>query len=358
MSSKGLRKRFDDTTRGERVLNRKSATIKDVADRAKVSISTVSHVINKTRNVETARRERVLLAIEELGYRPNQLARGLRGAGSKTIGLIISDISEDFFAELTKTIESAANESGFLVILCDSEEDPDKEARYLQILSERGVDGIILAPVDSRRPAVIPRSGKLPVVLVDRRYAGSSLDFVGIENVAATRTAVRHLVSLGHERLGFIGHESSISTMGERAEGFASALAEFAPKGQGWTLAIDSRGGSQAGKLKRWFQGHSELDAVLCGNANICFDTLETVEKLGLRVPEDLALVSFDDPRCFRFLRTPITAIRQPVRKMGTTALELLLAKTEGRGSASPAELLLPAKLIVRESCGASRQGG
>lgn len=335
------------------VAAKKSATMQDVAKLAKVSISTVSHVLNDTRHVETATRKRILAAIKELSYRPNQLARGLRGAGSKTIGLIISDIREEFFAALTKTIESAANDRGYMVMLCDSEESADKESSYLSLLADRGVDGVIISPVDSSRVPRLPPGRDIPVVQVDRRCARSGLDYVGIDNARCAALAVEHFASAGHKRLGFVGHERSITTMAERAEGFAKAMRELGdPKG-GASLVLGSRSDDAKPRIKRWIKANPGMDGIVCGNANICYALLEALEGLGLAVPEDMGILSFDDPKCFAFMRSPITAIRQPTERLGLEALEFLLARISDGSKGRPAELLLPGKLVVRESSGA-----
>ena len=270
--------RYVEAGGGPEVAGKKSVTIQDVAKRAKVSTSTVSHVLNNTRYVEAEKRERILAAIEALDYRPNMLARGLRGAGSKTIGLIISDIREEFFAELTKTIESGANERGYMVMLCDSEESPDKELRYLEILASRGVDGIILCAVDGSGPPRLPRGWKLPIVLVDRRCAGADMDFVGIDNSASAAEAVAHFASIGRRSLGFIGHERSIATMAERADGFALATAEHCGARSRKLLSIESRGEDSVARIKRWIKASPGLDGILCGNANICFEAIEALD--------------------------------------------------------------------------------
>jgi DNA-binding LacI/PurR family transcriptional regulator len=330
---------------------KRNATIQDVAKRAKVSISTVSHVLNNTRKVESATREKIVAAIEELSYRPNQLARGLRGAGSKTIGLIISDIREEFFAELTKTIESAANDRGYMVMLCDSEESVEKESLYVELLAERGVDGIILSPVDSSVPPRPPRGRALPIVQVDRRCRGSDRDFIGIDNAALAASAVRHFASIGRKKLGFIGHESSIATMAERAKGFAQAMRELGDSEGGEILILQSRGADAKENVARWVAASPGLEGLVCGNANICYAALEALESLGMEVPMGMGIVSFDDPACFAFMRSPITAVRQPTERMGLAALDALLQRSGGDDSAVK-ELLLPAELIIRDSCG------
>jgi DNA-binding LacI/PurR family transcriptional regulator len=327
--------------------------MQDVARRAKVSISTVSHVLNNTRNVEASTRKRILAAINELSYRPNQLARGLRGAGSKTIGLIISDIREEFFSALTKTIESAANDRGYMVMLCDSEENPDKETSYLHLLAERGVDGVILSPVDSSRVPHLPTGRDLPIVQVDRRCENSGLDYVGIDNAHCTAIAVQHFVSLGRRKLGFVGHEMNIATMAERAEGFAQAMRDLGDPRGGPALVLRSKGSEEKARIKRWITANPGMNGIICGNANICYTLLEAIQGLGLEIPRDMGIISFDDPDCFAFMRSPITAIRQPTERLGLEALDLLLARTAVGSKGETTVLLLPGKLIVRESCGA-----
>lgn len=330
---------------------KKVTTIQDVAKRAKVSISTVSHVLNSTRHVEAGTKERILTAIKELDYRPNQLARGLRGAGSKTIGLIISDIREEFFAQLTKTIESAANDRGYMVMLCDSEESVEKERSYIDILSERGVDGIIIAPVDSRA-APSPRAKALPIVQVDRRCEGAAYDYIGIDNRECARQAVWHFASVGRKKLGFIGHEGSIATMSERAQGFSMAMRELGDSSGGRVLVLQSRIKDDMSRVAKWIKASAGLEGIVCGNANICYSVLEALGALKVEVPAGMGLVSFDDPACFAFIRSPITALRQPTESMGLAALEALLERASGGGGPKAKELLLPARLMVRESCG------
>jgi len=336
---------------------KRNATIHDVAERAKVSISTVSHVVNKTRHVEDRTRDRILSAIAELDYRPNLFARGLRGAKTATLGLIISDIREEFFSVLTKTIESAANERGYTVILCDSEEDVEKERLYLEILAGKGVDGIILAPVDSATPPKLPRGRKTPVVQVDRRCPAASLDFAGIDNRKCAATAVRHLHSAGLGHIGFIGHESSIWTMGERAEGFRQAMRELGNADGGRVLSLSSRSDNPKAIVRRWIAANLDLEALICGNANICFATLEALEEIGMAAPRDVAIVAFDDLDCFRFMRHRVTTIRQPTEKMGLAAFNMLIERIKGGGPQAPREMILPAKLMAREIAASASSG-
>jgi LacI family transcriptional regulator len=327
---------------------KKRATIRDVADRAEVSISTVSHVVNETRHVEEETRAKILSAISDLDYRPNQFARGLRGAKTATIGLIISDIREEFFSVLTKTIESAANEHGYTVILCDSEEDVAKERLYLEILAGKGVDGIIIAPVDSGHPPRLPAGHKPPIVQVDRRCPGSGLDYAGIDNRKYAAEAVRYLHSAGYGEIGFVGHEPGIWTMGERAEGFRSAMKELGHPTGGRVLVISSRGANPKAVVKRWMASNPGLEALICGNANICFTALAAAEENVGAAARKFGIVAFDDLECFHFLRDPVTTICQPTEKMGLAALEMLIGRIKSGGQQPPREVMLPARLVVR----------
>ncbi len=329
--------------------SKKKNTIRDVAAQAGVSISTVSHVVNDTRFVEEETRQRILASIKALGYRPNQFARSLRGAGSRTLGLIISDIREDFFSAITKAIESAANGLGYAVILCDSEADAAKERLYLELLSEKGVEGIILAPIDSSIPPGAVEDDELPMVQIDRRCRGASLGYIGIENARFASEAVRYLASLGNRRIGYLGHESSISTMEERAFGYESAARELGLFDASLVNASAGRGKGASVAIGEWIESNPGMDAILCGNANICLETLDALSDLVLRgsTSTRVALATFDDLACFRFMDNPVVAVRQPTEDLGLAALGALMSRIKGEArAASPIEIVLPATLV------------
>jgi LacI family transcriptional regulator len=332
--------------------NKKRSTIRDVAEKAKVSISTVSHVLNDTRFVEEETRSRILSSIKELDYRPNQFARSLRGAGSRSLGLIISDIREDFFSEITKAIESAANQIGYAVFLCDSEADSEKERMYLDLLSEKGVEGIILAPVDSSQAPVRREEGGVPMVQVDRRCPGSGLDYVGIENAKLAAEAVAFLAARGNRRIAYLGHESSISTMEERARGYAEAMRGLGLYDEVLVNVTAARGKGESRAIREWIASVRGMDAILCGNANICFVALEALSDLteGGFLAGKVDLATFDDLACFRFMDNPVASVRQPTERMGLAALEALMARIRGEAPNSPVETILPATLVPRGS--------
>ncbi|MEE9306884.1 MAG: LacI family DNA-binding transcriptional regulator, partial [Spirochaetia bacterium] len=190
----------------------KKVTIKDVANRAGFSISTVSHVINETRFVEKSTKEKIQKAIEELNYRPNILARSLKGKGSKTIGVIISDLRQGFFAEVIKAIESRANQREFNVMLCDSEDDAEKEELDVDILLRKGIDGLIFAPVDTGQLFEELWLSELPCVQIDRKLQSAEADFVGIDNVRSAEQATLRLFDNGYDCVGFIGYGPEVYT--------------------------------------------------------------------------------------------------------------------------------------------------
>jgi DNA-binding LacI/PurR family transcriptional regulator len=341
-----LRKRFDGKGNRRKMKDyRKRTTIRDVAEKASVSISTVSHVLNDTRFVEEATRLRILALIKELNYRPNQFARGLRGAGSKTLGLIISDIREEFFSEITKAVESAANRIGYAVILCDSEGVVDKERLYLELLSEKGVEGIILAPVDSNVTPRLHDGIDFPMVQIDRHCRGAALDYIGIENARLASEAVHCLAALGNRRIGYLGHEASISTMEERMRGYESAMGELGYYDESLVNMTASRGEGARRALAAWIAAKPEIDAILCGNANICLSTLEALDDV--TSTRSMALATFDDLACFRFMENPIACVRQPTERMGLAAFDALMSRIRGEAQASPLEILIPAELVL-----------
>jgi DNA-binding LacI/PurR family transcriptional regulator len=330
---------------------RKRTTIRDVAEKAGVSISTVSHVLNGTRFVEVETRERILVAVRELEYRPNQFARSLRGAGSRTLGLIISDIRESFFSEVTKAIESAANSQGYAVFLCDSEADARKERLYLELLSEKGVEGVILSPVDSDSPPVQSEGHELPMVQIDRRWRDRPLDYVGIDNAALAAEAVRYLASLGLRRIGYLGHEASISTMEERIRGFSSAMRDLGCYDESLVMLTPLRNGEARQAIADWVSScaaAAPLDAIVCGNANLCLEALAAITGNDDSGPstERVALVCFDYLSCFRFMENPIAVVRQPTERIGLAAFGALMSRIRGEAPAFPAEIVLPAEFV------------
>jgi len=334
----------------------KKVTIKDVAQVSGFSVSTVSHVINNTRFVENKTKEKVVRAIEKLNYKPNIIARSLKGKGTKTVGLIISDIREGFFSEIIKSIELNAYKNGYNVILCDSEESIDEERFYIDVLLRKGIDGLIFAPVNTDSVFKDLTSSRIPTVQVDRKLKNHRLDFVGIDNVRSAESATRYLYDQGYENAGFVGYEKRIYTMETRIEGYRRAAMERSHSGGFEIKIIPYNERKVKNVIKEWIINSRSIDAVLCGNDNICYETLSAIEELGLKIPSDFGVISFDDTKWFRFLKSPITAIRQPTWEIGKLTIDLLIDRIENRVAGEFKDILLDTELVVRDSCMKYRQ--
>jgi len=332
------------------------ATVHDVARRAGVSTSTVSHVVNGTRFVSDELRGRVLAAMRELDYTPNAAARMLTLKRSRTIGLIVSDIRNPFFASVARGVEDVAQELGYTVVLCNSDEDAEREAACLSALESRAVDGVLLASagVADEHLSRLVRAG-FPIVLVDRDLPELGAPAVVLDNEGAAYNAVRHLIAGGHRRIAMLSGRASISTTTERIAGYRRALREAG-------LALDERlivsgastseGGAAAATIV--LDVDPPPSAIFSGNNLMSIGALQAIANRGLVVPDDIALVGFDDfpyPWSDAF-RPHLTTVAQPTYELGRRAAEILVEHLRGSSSNHPERVILEGKLVVRESSG------
>lgn len=328
-------------------------TVREVARVARVSVSTVSHVINDTRRVEPETSDRVRAAIAELGYKPNRLARALRRASSESIGLIISDIENPFFSEVTRGVDSEARESGMSVIIANTDDDPEREHAAIAALRERQVDGLLLAPTSGSGERIIGELTDLdiPVVLVDRT-SDVPIDQVGVQNSESMSALVQHLITLGHRDIGLVTGLDGISTSDERHEAFRSTLLAagltYRPE---HVLGGRSRVEPAREAALAILGGRRRPTALVAGNNLMTLGALEAAQRLGLRVPDDLALVGFDDAVWSEVLSPRLTVIAQPTYEIGRVALQLMLKRLAEPERPTEA-VRLPTSLILRESCG------
>jgi DNA-binding LacI/PurR family transcriptional regulator len=330
------------------------ATVKDVAKRANVSTATVSRIVNGQDNVSPEMRQRVLEAIEALGYRPSRVARQLRTKGTSVIGLIISDIQNFFYTSLTRGVEDIASRNGYSLILCNTDEDPKRERVYLEVMHEENVAGIILASATESEHDARLLGGRIPVVALDRLIRDVQLDTVLVDNIGGAKTAVAHLLSLGHHRLGAIIGQGNITSSIERQVGYEQALTEA-----GYAVDPTLIRTADLRQVEDSRRATLELlalpsrpTALFTGNALITMGALSAVHEVGLRMPDDIALVSFDDVPGGDLLAPALTVIRQPTNMLGKTAVELLLARIADP-KRSPVEIRMEAELVIRDSCGA-----
>jgi len=332
----------------------KKSNMKAVAECAHVSISTVSHVINKTRNVNKETNDRVLEAIEKLNYTPNIFARGLRGKKIRVIGVIISDIRESFFSEVVKAIELTAYGEGYSLILCDSEDDPLKEQLYINILLQNGIEGVIFAPVNNSTNAynsIIPH--KIQAIQIDRKIDSLPIDFVGIDNVEITKKAMNHLFSHGFMNVGFVSYQANVYTMEQRLLGYKLAVQLHNSSKKINVKFIQYNGSDNKEIIKSWLYQNKEIDSILCGNDNIGYQVLRAIKELQYEVPKNIGILSFDDSKWFKLYTPPITAIRQPTKQIGRLATELLIAEMQNKikNYSRKENHILNAELIIRKSC-------
>ncbi|MGY0486443.1 LacI family DNA-binding transcriptional regulator [Streptomyces sp. WG-D5] len=327
------------------------AGIKDVAAAAGVSVATVSRVLNAHPSVSPATRTRVLAAVESLGYRPNAVARSLRTAQTRTLGLVISDVLNPYFGELTRAVEDEARGLGYSVIIGNADERPELQDHHVRTLLDRRIDGLLVSPTDGGSPIMLDaaRTGT-PMVFVDRWIPGVDVPVVRSDGRAAVRDLVAHLHALGHRRLAIIAGPAATTTGSERVDAFREALASYELE---LPDAYIGQGDFQADSGRRVTEAFLALPeppgAVFAADNLMALGALDAVRARGLRVPDDIAVAAFDDIPWFVHTDPPITAIAQPTKELGRAAVRALVDRIEGR---VPESVTLPAHLVVRRSCG------
>jgi LacI family transcriptional regulator len=334
-----------------------NATIKDVARLSGVSAMTVSRVINENERVSPDTRRRVEQAISELGYVPSRLARGLSRQRTGTIAVIVPDVANPFFTLIVRAVEEVARRADYRVILCDTRADLTVERDVIGEMLAHRVEGIVIAPVSDRSSSHLGRLARhgVPFVLIDRTVAGVEADAVVGDSAAGAQELVEHLISLGHRRIGLVVESDEVSTARDRRRGYEAALAAAGipldPK-LVVSSTVDPAGGSEG------MRGLLELDerptAVFTVNNLVALGAIEAVRAAGLEVPDDVALVCFDDIEYASRLYPFLTALEQPAETFGTLGTQLLLERIEGRGPKNRGPVVLPGRLTIRKSCGAS----
>ena len=330
------------------------ATIRDVAKLAGVSSITVSRVINNSGYVSKATRERVEKAIKELNYVPNTLATSFRSNRTYTIALVVPDVTNPFWTTVARGVEDVAAEKDYSVILCNTDEDSAKESRYIEILLRRQVDGILIAPATDDGERLLPiRSQETPCVILDREVKHFNADVVRCDSVAGSRELTQHLLDIGHRRIAMISGPATVSTAEDRVEGYRRALQE-----RGLTVDenLVKRGEykqSSGYRLMREVMTDGlSPSAVFAANNFIAVGVMEAIREAGLRVPEDIALVCFDDLPQASLIYPFLTIVAQPAYEIGTTSAELLLEQLTGKTQRKERAVVLETELIIRESCG------
>jgi LacI family transcriptional regulator len=331
-------------------------TIRDVARKAQVSIATVSRVVNGNRAVDPAIRERVLAAMQELAYRPNYLARGLRQRNSRMIGLIIPDNSNPFYAEVARAIEDAGFAAGYNVILCNSDLSEEKQQAYIDVLLSRKVDGVILIePIAPTTPSAIERiqAEHIPFVLAnsDRVLPEREIDQVLVDTEQGGYIAGQYLIGLNHRRIGCISISPPISYTSSRIVGFRRALSEAGVDLPPEAFAVgNGRYDSGYNAMQELLKRSSDLTAVFVYNDLMALGAINAIHAAGIHIPEDISVVGFDNVLYSSVIEPSLTTIAQPIAEIGRISVVQLLERLQ-KPEKEPVQVVLPVQLLTRASC-------
>lgn len=316
--------------------------IKDVARRAGVSIGTVSNVVNRPHVVSPETRVRVQTVIEELGYVRDESARQLRAGRSRTLALLVLDLANPFFIDVACGAEEAAYEADLNVITCNSGQRVDRETAYLAMLAEQSVCGVLLSPVTDASVDGLRRNG-IPYVFVDRLVPGACS--VSVDDVAGGALAAGHLLDCGHRRIAFVNGPAVLAQCRDREQGVRSVLPDPIVLAAG---GLDVASGRDAGA--RLLALTPRPTAVFCANDLLALGVLQAMVAVGVRVPDEMAIVGYDDIEFAAAAAVPLTSVRQPAARLGWTAAELLIAETSGEDSHEHKSVVYKPELVVSES--------
>ncbi len=335
------------------------ATIRDVALHAGVSMTTVSHVVNDTRRVSADVRARVDVAIRALGYVPSAVARSLKSNTTRTLGMLTPNSSNPYFAEIVRVVEDRCFKAGYTLILCNTEDESPRQSVYLKVLAERRIDGLIVVSTGDDEALVSQLRGlTMPTVLLDREIDDPGCDLVETAHMDGGLLAVRHLLSLGHRRIACIGGPAHVTAGEQRVAGWRLALAESgaAPETAEllWRGGFTSQGGYEAmHAILRADpgpgQGLQRPSAVFACNDLMAIGALRAIHESGLRVPDDISIVGFDDIELSAYTSPPLTTVAQPKDRIGALAVDMLLERVTGR-RLEARKVVLPPELRVRAS--------
>lgn len=331
-------------------------TIRDVAKLAGVSTPTVSRVLGNKENVDPVLRQRVVDAVRQLNYRPHRAARALRSQVSRSIAFIIPDIQNPFFTSVLRGVEDAAFVDDYVVMLCNTDDSQDRQKGYIDVLMAENVAGIVLCPADETRSLSQVQSMQeqgIAVVVVDRQVQGAALDTVMLENAQAAQEAMRYLVDLGHTRIGIISGPDYYAPGRERLLGYERALAEAGiPVDRELVRKTDFRPDAATTAARALLSLSLELrpTAIFATSSRLSLAALAVLGEAGVRIPDEISFVGFDDADWARSYRPQLTVVAQPTYEIGARACRRLLERI-ANPSLPPETVRLPAQLLVRRSC-------
>lgn len=331
------------------------ARIEDVAKKAGVSTASVSRVLSGKQNVSEQMRERVMAVVEELDYQPNLIARSLRSQRSTTVALIVSDIRNPFFTDVSRAVEDTVHDQGYALFLCNTDENPEKEILYLDRMQAENVAGIIYSPTRQSAESFPDLDISVPTVIIDRAVRSGDVDQVLIDNVDAAYRLTEHLIQNDYRRIAALAGEASV-TGRQRRQGYENALEAHGlapPAGQTRYIPPKIEAGRETA-LDILADGQPP-DAILTTNSLLTAGALMAIRERGLAIPEDVGLVGFDETTWGKLVEPAVTIIAQPTYEIGTTAAELLLQRVT-RPDRAPRKVILQGQLVIGGSSAPRRR--
>lgn len=325
--------------------------IKEVAKQANVSIATVSRVLSKPETVAEKTIKRVLEVIEDLNYQPNAAARQLRMAETTTILVVVPDITNTFFSDVLRGIESVALENGYQVLLGDADNNAEREKGYLSILRQKKAAGMILLTAGIEANIVEEIASEYPVVLACEYLEGINVPTVSIDNVSGARKATEYLINLGHKRIGFISGPMNSVLGRDRLKGFYQAMAQYSLKVEP-DLVQEGNFSYKSGlnMMNKMLAYSHTPTAVFAANDEMAFGAVNAIEQKGLTVPQDISIIGFDDIKFSSIFKPALSTISQPTFDIGTKAMQLLIGLMTNQ-KMEKTQYILENRLVLRDSC-------
>ncbi len=340
----------------------KKTSLSDIAKHLGVSKTLVSFVLNgkgKEFRISEDICKKVLEVAKELNYQPNRIAQGLRTGRTNTIGLIIADIANPFFGILGREIEQEAARYGYRVIFCSSDENPEKSRQQIAMLQQSQVDGYIISPPKNSEDQIRALArGHVPFVLIDRYFPEIDCNHIVVDNFDAAYRATNHLLARGRKRIANITVNLDLINMVQRTEGYRQALRDASiPVDENLVKVLpfshDNKDVARAIKELVGKPGQKKIDAILFSTSKLGINGIECISSLGLKIPDDIAIVSFDNPDAYKICISPVTVVNQPLKDIGKTAVQILLNEIKHPDVPSKfQEVILKTDLIIRKSCG------
>jgi len=334
---------------------KKRLSIKDIAQQLNISITTVSFILNgkaKEKRISDPVTERVLKLVEELDYKPNQIARSLRTGKSKIICLMVENISNEFFSSIARHIEENAFDQGYKIIYCSTENKLEKTRELIKMFRERNIDGYIISPPEGIKEDIQSLlDDKLPVVLFDRLIPGLLTNYVMVDNLDATYKGVQHLVEQGCENIAFITINSVQTQMRNRLEGYNQVIKEHNLNPYIHKVDYATPYAKHVSSIAAFIKQHPAIDAVLFATNYLATRGIDAINTINLKIPKDISVIAFDDLDFFKLYQPSITAISQPVEEISKKLIDIILTKLEGTIENNiTTEVVLHTELIVRKS--------